>query len=716
MTLPRPLQAYADNSIPQVMSAMMIKQLDALSAAFPAAAEHRRLLRLLGSEFVYAAPLADRYGGVSREWVTLIRLHPSLERRFSINSEILCLYTPQIDLQGRTIEKLRDIESSLPTQRRSIARNIYFVSAPDTRLSNKLHEFSRPDRTLLPLQGRGNAESAERLLESVGMRLYTRDLYSEHSYVTGDQFFGRQRLLQEIAADISARRIPAVFGMRKTGKTSILREIQRTALAQDFEGRRPVFVYSDLEFLPSIGPEDPVDELLVDLAEDIRLELKNSGFRNKELADLSDITLSNFRRALDKVLDHPNNENLHLVLLLDEIEYLCPPWAETAEEATPQSQKIPQFLSVLRKTCQEHKNFSFALAGLASASVEAGTLFARHNPLFSYAKSYYVTPFSRDECGDLLNGIGSQLGITWSDDAIGRAYAETGGHVLFLRELASRCASSFGRARTQSIKVTGSNVDQALQEYRLSIAPQLREILAHVKRFYPDEASLLDTLFDTPEEFNAFADSYTVEAARLKHLGLIELIDGEWLPTSVLELSWRLSRGSNILKLRADPNAKPESSEIEELLKRGEGNTVEFKSSFAVALDNDAPPNSIIESSLVCLAGFMNSRGGTLLIGVRDDGTVIGLDRDLAARKSRDELIRFVTSKLNTYFGSGVASRISVRYRSVRSKEIIVIEAPASDEPIWPNKALKNRPHALWVRQGANTEGLEGRDIQAFKR
>ena len=59
--------------------------------------------------------------------------------------------------------------------------------------------------------------------------------------------------------------------------------------------------------------------------------------------------------------------------------------------------------------------------------------------------------------------------------------------------------------------------------------------------------------------------------------------------------------------------AKPGANEARQLISAGEGQRVEFKRSFA-------EQNAAIES----LGAFANARGGTVLIGVRDDGTIIG--------------------------------------------------------------------------------------------
>ena len=64
--------------------------------------------------------------------------------------------------------------------------------------------------------------------------------------------------------------------------------------------------------------------LLPDFTEKIQSRrLHENGFRTQELAELNDsCDLLDFKRALQKILSHPSSRDLHLVLILDEIEHL----------------------------------------------------------------------------------------------------------------------------------------------------------------------------------------------------------------------------------------------------------------------------------------------------------------------------------------------------------------------------------------------------------
>ena len=81
---------------------------------------------------------------------------------------------------------------------------------------------------------------------------------------------------------------------------------------------------------------------------------------------------------------------------------------------------------------------------------------------------------------------------------------------------------------------------------------------------------------------------------------------------------------------------RPGLEPIAEVAKRGESDSLEFKSSarwnMRAGKRDDAMETVIAKT----VAAFMNSGGGTLLIGVDDDGRLIGLGPDYATLKTPD--------------------------------------------------------------------------------
>ena len=73
---------------------------------------------------------------------------------------------------------------------------------------------------------------------------------------------------------------------------------------------------------------------------------------------------------------------------------------------------------------------------------------------------------------------------------------------------------------------------------------------------------------------------------------------------------------------------KSKAISVSELLAAEESDEVEFKSTLRTNLHTGQADAKIELSALKSVAGFLNAQGGTLMIGVDDDGKVLGLAAD----------------------------------------------------------------------------------------
>jgi predicted HTH transcriptional regulator len=73
------------------------------------------------------------------------------------------------------------------------------------------------------------------------------------------------------------------------------------------------------------------------------------------------------------------------------------------------------------------------------------------------------------------------------------------------------------------------------------------------------------------------------------------------------------------------------------LIANGETDKVEFKQTMRWDVDKRQPNKDVLRSSVKTVCAFLNGAGGTLLIGVADNGQPVGLDDDLQALKDNDK-------------------------------------------------------------------------------
>ena len=147
---------------------------------------------------------------------------------------------------------------------------------------------------------------------------------------------------------------------------------------------------------------------------------------------------------------------------------------------------------------------------------------------------------------------------------------------------------------------------------------------------------------------------------------------------------------------------------VRELIAAGESDALEFKSSLRWDL-REQRVNKVIEAMTIkTVAGFLNGDGGTLLIGVGDDGEPLGLQRDfetLSKKPDRDGLELHLQQLFIQAFGEATASSfLTVNFHQIDDRDICQVTVESSDHPVYVEQ--KGKQAAFWLRVGNATRSL----------
>lgn len=512
---------WRSGAVPHPQHPDLLANIQRVARRFPIFGEHMDALRGVGSQVVFAG--ACRQEGFKDCVIVHIRFSGAIEAGFGFTREVMLFYSPHADMQVRTFEAAaRELASS----DRFVTPDIFFMWSPDLRLQIKLKDWSRPSKLAIPFQIDDEDELS--LIKLLRNYIYARDLFYLTTPVHGASFFGRRTLLQALRDDVMNQRVTGVFGLRKSGKTSILMQLK-----QELQEDHVVTVLMDLETFPS-PPEDPTDDIVSDLRRRLIDELKSRKLRTQELSQLSERpTILELKNALQRTLKHLWKDGNRVLLLLDEIEYLTP--ADRVDVAEGDMPKIAQLLSALRSIVQESENFTFVLSGLTSAIVEGGRLYGRPNPLFSWAKAVYVKPLTREEADELASTVGGKMGIQIEPGALEALHEASGGHAYLYRNLSSAVVKHLPTDVFQRTMVRAAVLTE-LSDWKSRVQGNIEEIVQHVKRYYPNEAVMLELLMDSPDDFEELTSSEHVAVRRLQDLGLIQKSNGGFEVSVLLEL------------------------------------------------------------------------------------------------------------------------------------------------------------------------------------
>ncbi len=165
--------------------------------------------------------------------------------------------------------------------------------------------------------------------------------------------------------------------------------------------------------------------------------------------------------------------------------------------------------------------------------------------------------------------------------------------------------------------------------------------------------------------------------------------------------------------------AAPMEVSLEEMIAEGENEDVEFKSSLRWDYKLEQPNKKLEDVILKTVAAFANCEGGTLLIGVKDDGEILGLDRDYGALggADKDKYELHLRNLLNDKMSKGFAAqRVRADFPTVDGKEICRVAVERSRRPIFLVMPDRNGQPAekFFVRSGNSSQDLSMSEAQTY--
>ena len=150
-----------------------------------------------------------------------------------------------------------------------------------------------------------------------------------------------------------------------------------------------------------------------------------------------------------------------------------------------------------------------------------------------------------------------------------------------------------------------------------------------------------------------------------------------------------------------------EVENIEQLIKGGESNQVEFKPTLLYNFSSGKAGISIKAIIAKTICAFLNSNGGFLFIGITDKGEVQGLEFDykLANGKNPKDFFRLEFDQMISHFLSfSIKSNINGHFYELEEKEIFIVAVyPSKHKPIFLNGQAGKE---FYVRGEASSQQL----------
>jgi hypothetical protein len=158
-----------------------------------------------------------------------------------------------------------------------------------------------------------------------------------------------------------------------------------------------------------------------------------------------------------------------------------------------------------------------------------------------------------------------------------------------------------------------------------------------------------------------------------------------------------------------------EATNYDEVISGGENDYVEFKSSLRWDFVQ-GNVNKLMEHIIAkTISAFMNAEGGKLLIGVSDNGEIVGIEKDYETlkNKNKDGFLLQLTQVINQYLGKEFNQYVSIKIVQLQDKDVAVVDVTNSAMPIFLKNSDKEE---FYIRASASSQPMSIREANEYIR
>jgi hypothetical protein len=443
----------------------------------------------------FSITFGQPHGGLSK-W--LAEPKPHLRERFGFAKELLVIYSKYPRTDARVLTAIENI-SREPEFRHRIDRAIVLLVH-----GGEVHETEallreRLDWIIVPISTgelanpqRGDLFLRSRIARAVGAV----DLFAMSSPITDDKyFFGRDEAVQNLIARVVDRRESAgLFGLRKTGKTSVLFAVKRR-----LSGANVLVEYVDCQN-PGIHAArwwQVLETLTTRCVQLLQAEHKRTATVGGDYTEQDAGTrfLNDIRHILAK------GALTHVVLLLDEIEYITP--SISGALGRHWDDDFLPFWQAIRAVHHEVQGrLTFVVGGVNPSAVTTSHFGQRPNPIFQLAPPTFLAPMDAVRVRDMVRTIGRYSGLKIAEPVYPYLTETYGGHPFLVR---LACSSVWNAADVSQpekrVSIDVNAFEDVSAEIKARLEQPIKDILLSLVWWYPEEYELLRILAEGDADF-----------------------------------------------------------------------------------------------------------------------------------------------------------------------------------------------------------------------
>jgi CheY-like chemotaxis protein len=151
------------------------------------------------------------------------------------------------------------------------------------------------------------------------------------------------------------------------------------------------------------------------------------------------------------------------------------------------------------------------------------------------------------------------------------------------------------------------------------------------------------------------------------------------------------------------------------LLEAGESDSLEYKSTLRLNLRSEKFDENMELAVLKTIAAFLNADGGKLLVGVADDGSIVGIEKDKF--KDVDKFQLHFWNLFRSTIGAEFSGLLKTYIHETGLGTVFGVFCRPSDRPVflkWKASGESTYNELFFVRNGPQTDSLNSRQVLSY--
>ncbi|MFC1643922.1 hypothetical protein ACFL5C_01170, partial [Candidatus Omnitrophota bacterium] len=348
----------------------------------------------------------------------LIKPTDLFREMFNLEREIIVIFSPYESFEPRTLDAIECAYKKY--QQLRIDKICSVVISKDDLIESKLKDLLKSDQEAQIVIPFSYKELLERrdpyfLRNRFKSHFYTRDLFAFEAPLKKElYFFGRNDIVHYIVNRHRSNENSGLFGLRKTGKTSVIFGVRRALEKID---AKSVFIDCQFPAFHQRRWNHALQYVVREISAQLNVEIK--------LKREDNYTGTNAPLLFEKALLETNKilQGQSILLIFDEIENITFDVASSAHWA--KEDDFIYFWQTLRSLFQKHDNlFSYLIVGTNPMCIENSKVGEKDNPIFNQVPCDFLQGFDVPQTREMVRKLGRIMGLKFDELIYGKLTEE----------------------------------------------------------------------------------------------------------------------------------------------------------------------------------------------------------------------------------------------------------------------------------------------------